>query len=107
MLFDAFIIEPFADVVDRPSGLDLLGNAMVYAPKECGAIYERFEDHVTALLEEELGARKPGRKRLSAKDLAHIMTLATRGLKATTQSLVELRRLTDGLIAMAVATVRS
>jgi hypothetical protein len=41
---------------------------------------------------------------MTARDLVHIMTLATKGLKATTTTLTKLRRMTDGLIAMAVAT---
>ncbi len=32
------------------------------------------------------------------------MTLATKGLKASTATVAELRRMTDGLIAMAIAT---
>ena len=102
-LFDIWIVEPFASVIDSPAALDLLGNAAVYAPKECGELYARFEKHLATLLEEE---KSGGKKRLGPKDLAHIMMLATRGLKGTTTSLKELKRLTDGLIAMAIATLR-
>jgi len=34
------------------------------------------------------------------------MTLATKGLKASTSTVSELRRMTDGLSAMAIATTR-
>jgi hypothetical protein len=46
------------------------------------------------------------RNGMTARDLAHLMTLATKGLKASTATVAELRRMTDGLIAMAIATTR-
>ena len=103
VLFDVWILEPFASVIDSPSGLDMLGNAGTYAPAALADIYARFETHLTAILRPEM-TRKRG---MAAKDLAHIMTLATKGLKATTSTLAELKRLTDGLIAMAIATTQA
>ncbi len=100
-LFAIWIVDPFASVIDSPAGLDLLGNASTYAPEATNAIYVAFEAHLVAALEPELKGKRGG---LSAADLAHIMTLATRGLKATTATVDELRRMTDGLIAMALAT---
>lgn len=101
ILFDVWILEPFASVADSPNGLDLLANGATYAPAAIDASYARFEAHLAALLA-PVATR---RSRLTAADLAHIMTLATRGLKASTTTLLELRRLTHGLIAMAIATV--
>lgn len=103
VLFEIWIIAPFASVVDSPSGLDLLGNAATYAPEPVRQTYERFEHHLHAILKPEM----PRKRTLSARDVAHVLTLATRGLKATTTSVVELRRLVDGLIIMAVATARA
>ena len=49
----------------------------------------------------------PGKRNgMTARDLAHVMTLATKGLKASTATVAELRRMTDGLIATAIATTR-
>lgn len=103
VLFEIWIIAPFASVIDSPAGLDLLGNAAAYAPAAVAHTYERFEHHLLALLKPELTGKRHG---LTARDLAHIMMLATKGLKASTSTVAELRRMTDGLIAMAVATVK-
>lgn len=100
VIFDIWILEPFASVVDSPNGLDLLANIAVYAPEACEDLYARFEEHLVAVLAPEM-TKKRG---MSSRDLAHIMMLATKGLKASTTTLAELRRMTDGLIAMAVAT---
>lgn len=99
-LFTLWIIEPFESVASSPAGLDLLGNAATYAPVAIAATYATFEAHLAAVLAPALAKKRRG---LTARDLAHIMTLATKGLKATSASVAELRRLTDGLIAMAVA----
>lgn len=55
------------------------------------------------ILKTDLTGKRNG---LTARDLAHIMTLATKGLKASTTTVAELRRMTDGLIAMVIATAR-
>lgn len=103
LLFAIWIIEPFASVVDSPAGLDLLGNAAAYAPDAVASTYARFEHHLVEMLKAEIHGKRNG---MSARDLAHIMTLATKGLKASSTTVTELRRMTDGLIAMAVATLR-
>jgi AcrR family transcriptional regulator len=100
LLFDIWILEPFASVVDSENAADLLGNCGVYAPEATDALYARFEEQLREILEPEMG----GGESLSARDLAHILMMATRGLKATTATLADLRRLTGGLITMAVAT---
>lgn len=102
-LFAVWIIEPFAAVVDSPAGLDLLGTSASYAPDAIAHTYARFEHHLTALLKTELTGKRNG---LTARDLARIMMLATKGLKASTSTVAELRRMTDGLITMAIATAR-
>lgn len=99
-LFEVWILEPFASAVDSENGADLLANAAVYAPAAYADLYARFEAQLRAVLEPAMG---PGRA-LAAADLAHILMMATRGLKAATATLGELRRLIDGLITMAVAT---
>lgn len=100
IVFDVSIVAPAASVMDSPHGLDLLANMDTYAPEACDEVYAHFEDHLVALLAPSM---KKGAA-MSARDLAHIMALATRGLKASTTTANELRRMTDGLIAMAVAT---
>lgn len=41
-----------------------------------------------------------------ARDLARIRVLAAKGLKASSATLADLRRMIDGLITMAVATTK-
>ena len=103
LIFEVWIVLPFASVIDSPNGLDLLGNAAVYAPEACADLYARFEEHLRSALAPAMTRRRG----MSARDLSHIMMLATKGLKASTTTLAELRRMTDGLIAMAVATATS
>jgi AcrR family transcriptional regulator len=100
LLFEIWILQPFASVVDSDNGADLLGNCGVYAPEATDTLYARFEEQLREILQPEMA----GEGSLSARDLAHILMMATRGLKATTATLADLRRLTDGLITMAVAT---
>jgi len=100
-LFEVWIIEPYASVIDSPSGLDMMGDAGEFAPVAIEATYRRFEQLLGTVLEPALAGRRAA---MTAKDLAHIMMMATRGLKTRTKTLVELRRLTAGLITMAVAT---
>ncbi len=102
-IFEHLIVTPFASVVDLPNGVDLMGSAASFAPEAYAALYARFEGHL-------IGALSPvmkGKRGMSARDLAHIVMLATRGLKATTATLSELQRMTRGLIAMAVATANA
>ncbi len=102
-IFELLIVAPFASVVDLPNGLDLMGSAASYAPEAYAALYERFENHLVATLSPVM----TGKRGMSAYDLAHIVMLATRGLKATTATLPDLQRMTKGLIAMTVATATS
>jgi len=99
-LFEIWILEPFASVIGSENGADLLANSTVYAPGGAAALYARFE----AQLREVLEPAMRGDRGLSPGDLAHILVMATRGLKATTATLAELRRMIDGLVTMAVAT---
>ncbi len=100
-LFEIWLLGPFASVIDSENGSDLLANCAVYAPEAAADLYGRFEAHLTAVLHGAMGAPPS----LTAPDLARILVLATRELKAHTTTLAEFRRLTDGLITMAIATV--
>jgi len=100
-LFEIWIVEPYASVIDSPAGLDMMSDASEFAPVAIESTYRRFEQLLFAVLEPALAGKRAA---MTAKDLAHIMVTATRGLKTRTQTLVELRRLTAGLITMAVAT---
>ena len=100
VILDACIVEPFASIIDTANGFDLLGNIATYAPKATDAVYRRLEQHLTAVLEPAMS----GKRTVTAKDLAHILALATKGLKASATSLAEMRRMVDGLIVMTTKT---
>ena len=99
-LFDVWIIQPVASVIDSENGKELLANVAIYSPEGTNAIYSKFEAMLIDVLKPEITSKKG----MSAQDLAHILMLATKGLKASTESLDELKRLVDGLISMAVAS---
>lgn len=100
LLFEIWILCPVASVIDSENGAEMLANSAVYAPEATAALYARFERQLRDILESAMAADGD----LSAADLAHILVMATRGLKAATTSLDELRRLVRGLTTMAVAT---
>ena len=102
-LFETWIVAPFASVVDSENGADLLANSAVYAPAAYADLYARFEAQLRAVLEPAMGQGGA----LSGADLAHILTMATKGLKAATATEDELRRLVRGLVTRAVATAES
>ncbi len=101
-IFATWILEPFAGVVDSENANELLTTCAAHVPDAIGDLYAHFERQLLEVLAPEV----KGRRTLSAADLAHIMALATKGLKASTATLAELRRMTDGLIAMALAAVK-
>lgn len=102
-LFEIWILEPFASVAGSENGAELLANSTLYAPEAAAALYQRFEGQLLQVLEPEM-AESGG---MNAVELAHFLMMAVRGLKATTATEAELRRLTTTLIAMAEATARA
>lgn len=102
VIFETWIIEPFASIADTASGLDLLGNIGTYVPEATNALYEKLEAQLLVVIEPAI----KGKRAITARDLARILSLATKGLKASTPTVADLRRMIDGLIAMTVATVQ-
>ncbi len=99
-LFEIWILKPFASVIDSENGAELLANATLYAPAAAAELYARFEAQLRQVLEPAMD----GDRALPAGELAHLLVRVTKGLKATTATLAELRRLIDDLITVAVAT---
>ena len=83
--------------------MDLMDNIGTYVPDAIGAFYVRFEHALQATLAPAM----QGKRSLSPADLAHLLALAAKGLKVSGATIPELRRLMDGLIAMAIATAIS
>ncbi|WP_228963599.1 TetR/AcrR family transcriptional regulator [Xanthomonas codiaei] len=102
-LFDIWVLEPMASVIDSDNGLDLVANCGVYAPAALEALYQQMEDTLVRLL----GPHVRADSAMSAADLAYILRLATTSLKASADNEAVLRRLIAGLITMALSTVQA
>lgn len=100
-IFDIYIIQPAASIIDSENGLEMLLNSSSYAPVAVNEMYTQFENHLINVIKNEM----PKKSKMSAADLSRIMMLATKGLKSSAENLPQLQRMIDGLITMAIATV--
>jgi AcrR family transcriptional regulator len=100
LLFEVWMIEPVAAIIGSENGADLLANAGEYAPEAIAELYRQFEKYLVEILSPEM----KGQGTMNARDLARVLTLAAKGLKGSTASLTELKRMISGLIEMALAT---
>lgn len=96
---EIWIIEPFASAIDKENGKEVMATIQEYAGDSFNAMYVEFEKHLMAALKPHMKKKAA----LSAKDVAHIISSATKGLKVSAETLPDLRRLTRGLIAMTLA----
>jgi len=102
-LFDIWVVEPAASVIDSPNGIDLLANCGSYAPEALADIYAHLEQHLAAVLAPAMRDKKV----MSAREIAYILRVATTGVKASADKLPELRKVVAGMIKMALATVQA
>lgn len=100
-LFKIWIIDPFASAIDSDGGKEMMETISDFAPEAFAVVYQDFEKYVVELLKPHV---KSGGE-LNAKDLAHILTMATKGLKTSSKSLAELKRLVEGLVGMTMAVL--
>ncbi|WP_297831385.1 TetR/AcrR family transcriptional regulator [Pseudomonas sp.] len=98
-VFDIWVIEPVASVIDSENATELLANCAEFAPQALADLYEQMEAQLVAVLSDY----PTGGSSQAAKDTARILRLAGSGIKSSTENLPELRRLVSGLISMAVA----
>lgn len=99
--FDIWVIEPAASVIELDTGRDILMNVSSYAPEAVENHYRVFEDLFAVLIKSEMQHQKD----VSFEDLAHIFTLASKGLKATVGNLSDLKRMMKGLVSVVMAAV--
>jgi len=102
-LFDIWILEPAASVIDSPNGIDMMANCGTYAPYALAAIYGDLEAH----LERVLSTAMRGKGVMRAGEIAHILRVAATGIKASAEQMPALRQVVAGMITMAVATVQA
>lgn len=98
-LLEIWVLEPVESVLGSDNASDLLANCAVYAPGGTEALYAALEAQLVDALRP---AMSPAAE-MSAEDLGHVLRMAVVGLKASTTSVDRLRRLTAGLVTMAVA----
>lgn len=99
-LFEIWVVEPTASVIDSPNGIDMLANCGKYAPQALAEIYAAMEAHLEAVL--ALAMRDA--RAMSAAEIAYILRVATTGVKASADNLPALRKVVAGMITMAIAT---
>jgi AcrR family transcriptional regulator len=102
-LFEIWVVEPAASVIDSPNGIDMMANCGIYAPQALAAIYAALEAQLKVVL---AGAMR-SEHAMSAADLAYILRVATTATKASADNLPALRHVVAGMITMAVATVEA
>ncbi|VUD45981.1 HTH-type transcriptional regulator EthR [Thalassocella blandensis] len=101
--FNIWTIAPAASVIELETGRDILLNVANYAPAAVENHYLIFEKMLAKLIKSHT-KRKKG---ISANDLARILTLASKELKASAEDIKDLTRMVGGLIEMAVATIET
>ncbi len=101
-LFDIWIILPFASIVESEGFKELMMTVQEFAPVECEEMYGAFENYVTELLKPHIKKKSE----LTAEELAKILTLASKGVKMSSETLPQLKRLVDGLISMTIGVLK-
>lgn len=101
-IFDIWLIEPVASVIDSENAAELLANCAEYAPAAVANTYARMEQQLVAVL--DLEAEQP--PAMPNTELAHLLRLATTSMKASAENLSQLRKRVEGLTIMAVATLQ-
>lgn len=97
--FDVWTIQPAASVIELDTGRDILMNVSSYAPHAVENHYLVFDSMLGALIRSEM----KNQENISSEDLAHIFTLASKGLKASSENIEELQRMINKLIIIIVA----
>ena len=99
-LFDSWMIEPYARVVDAANKADLSTAAPRFAPDATAELWRTIETQVADVLR---AASKKRRGSSAVTELAHVLVTAVKGSKAATDGLPDLRLVVYGLVAMALA----
>lgn len=102
-VFDIWVVEPTASVIDSPNGIDMLANCGSYAPQALTDMYAALEAHLEAVLAPAMRDTHA----MSAAEIAYILRVATTGIKASADNLPALRKVVAGMITMAIATVKA
>ncbi|MDW6092481.1 TetR/AcrR family transcriptional regulator [Vibrio rhizosphaerae] len=99
-LLSIFVIEPFNQFSKSEESYDILLNAETYAPEEMKTYWRTFEKLVQKVLE-----TASNEKAIAPKDAAKVIVCFSRDARKSCKSLLEIKKLTRGIIQMAVKNV--
>lgn len=102
-VFAIWLIEPVATVIDSENATEMLADCAQFAPQAVAQLYTQLELQLIQVLQPEV----PDTAALTASEMARILRLASTGLKTSTESLLDLQRMVEGLVIMAIATVQA
>ncbi|MEM9478294.1 MAG: TetR/AcrR family transcriptional regulator [Verrucomicrobiota bacterium] len=93
-----WIIEPYQLIHESPMSEDVQNSALGFASETVDQGYAEFERRIVKILKE---GKVQGP--LPLKRLAHLCTVALRGMKGEANDLAELRSLVSGLVTLVLA----
>ncbi len=96
--FELWAVRPFSLMEGSPDARDLVNCSLEFAKGAFDQGCAAFESELVSILQVTRGS-KPDR-RLDSARIAHILTAAVRGFKASAQSREELRGMIDGLLTI-------
>lgn len=99
--FDIWTIQPAASVIDLDTGRDILTNVSSYAPAAVANHYQVFESMLGDIIKSEL----VGEEKITHEDLAHILTIASQGLKSSAKDIEYLEKMVNGLVTIVIMAV--
>ena len=102
--FEVWSVRPFEMVKSSPDAKDFLESSYEFAGQATAAAFAEFESIVAEILKPQINSRSS--VKLSAVQIARILTSAVYGFKNTAADADELRRLINGLIAMILASLQ-
>lgn len=100
--FDIWTIQPADSVIRLDTGRDILMNVSSYAPDAVDNHYAVLQNMLSELIQSEMENDSDN----SPDELAHIFTVASKGLKASAKNIDDLQRTIDSLISVIVAVVK-
>jgi AcrR family transcriptional regulator len=106
--FDIWCVRPFEMVLASPDAKDLFESGQAFARDLVESRFAAFEQLIAHQLAPLFRARTqvPGRPRLTAIQIAHLMVGAALGFKQQAKDAAQLRQLIAGQIAIVLASLR-
>jgi AcrR family transcriptional regulator len=100
--FEIWVIRPFGTAVNAPDAKDLFDFTVDFAQEDREENYRALESTLVPILRPLI---KSSPLRISAKQIAHILTSSARGFKLVCRSSDELREMIDSLLVLTLAAI--